>query len=388
MTYDIIIIGGSSFVGSRFIKFYQNFFLANNLNLLITANTISKLDPLLSQVKNFTITQLNTLNEKAVFDLVQKTKLVINFAGPFDLYAENVVHACAKFGANYLDITGEVYFAKRMSEKYDELAKMNQAKIIPFSGFDSIPSDFSVFLATKLAQSLNLTLTSVDVIFKAVGGFNGGTIKTAMDMPSKITKKQMIDRYYLRQDSPRYQDDYNKIRFIESEKKWVSPFFMEAINSKVVYKSIEKNNSNFIDSDFSYRESLYIPGGKIANFMYTNSSNIFDSLIQKSTGRKFLSKFLPKPGEGPSDKTIEKGYFSATVIANYRDGISFKSTMYSKGDPGNLSTIKLVGASMKAILKNECLDSHGVLTPVMGFGQKLLPFLENEKIKISEFEEI
>lgn len=67
MHYDIVIIGGSSFVGSRFIKFYQNFFQENNLKVLITANTLSKLDPLISQVKNFTIVQLNTLDENSVF---------------------------------------------------------------------------------------------------------------------------------------------------------------------------------------------------------------------------------------------------------------------------------------------------------------------------------
>jgi len=58
---------------------------------------------------------------------------------------------CAANGTNYVDITGEAKWVRRMIELYDDLAKSTGAKIVNCCGCDSIPWDIMTF---KLSQKL------------------------------------------------------------------------------------------------------------------------------------------------------------------------------------------------------------------------------------------
>jgi len=388
LKYDIIIIGATSFVGQRFIKYYFEYFKEKNIRVLATARSEKKLAGVLSGIKNIDKAIVDVYDKETVFNTVEKGHLVLNFAGPFDLYGENIVAACAFYGVHYLDITGEVHFAKRMIEKYDEQAKKSKAKIVPFAGFDSIPSDYSVFMASLKSENEDEKIQSIDIIYKFKGGFNGGTIQTALDMATKISDYDLSNRKYLIGGDDFVQNDGTKERYIKELDSWVSPFFMEPINSKVVYRSIYLWNKNRFLDDFSYRESIQIPGGKLGNSIFSMCSRTGNKIFKKKIGRKFISSILPKPGQGPSEEAINRGFLKSKIIVRFDSGNVFKSSMYSAGDPGNKTTIKLLGSTMKAFLEKKTLERHGLLTPSSCFGEYLFPFLEKEGISFKKFEKI
>jgi len=388
LEYDIIIIGATSFVGQRFIKYYSEYFRDKNIRVLATARNKKKLEGVLSGIKNIDSALLDVHNEKIVFDTIQKGYLVLNFAGPFDLYGENVVAACAFHGVHYLDITGEVHFTKRMIEKYDEEAKKSKTQIVSFAGFDSIPSDYTVFMASLESEKMGEKIKSIDIIYNFRGGFNGGTIQTAMDMANKISDYDLSNRKYLVGGDDFVQNDSTKKRYIKELNIWVSPFFMEPINSKIVYRSIFLwNKERFLD-DFSYRESVQIPGGKLGNSILSMGLSAGNKLFKKKIGRKLISLVLPKPGQGPSDESINQGYLKSKIIVRLESGSVLRSSMYSAGDPGNKTTIKLLGSAMKAFLEKKTLERNGFLTPSGCFGENLFSFLEEEGISFKEFEKI
>jgi len=59
--------------------------------------------------------------------LTKKTKIVLNTVGPYALYGEPVVEACARNGTHYFDVTGESPYTKNMIDKYDDVAKATNA---------------------------------------------------------------------------------------------------------------------------------------------------------------------------------------------------------------------------------------------------------------------
>lgn len=63
------------------------------LGLWIFANQLHSTDVLVVQLKK---AELN--------DLAQKTRLIINCVGPYNLYSSPVVEACAINGTHYLDV--------------------------------------------------------------------------------------------------------------------------------------------------------------------------------------------------------------------------------------------------------------------------------------------
>ena len=56
----------------------------------------------------------NILND--LFNQIKNSNIIINCAGPFDVYGTNVVALCAANGTHYVDITGEVAWVRQMIE--------------------------------------------------------------------------------------------------------------------------------------------------------------------------------------------------------------------------------------------------------------------------------
>ena len=53
--------------------------------------------------------------------------MLITVVGPYAKYGAAVVEACASQGTHYFDVTGESPWVLDMVEKYDKLAKANNA---------------------------------------------------------------------------------------------------------------------------------------------------------------------------------------------------------------------------------------------------------------------
>lgn len=388
-SYDVIIIGGTSFVGCRFIRHFQDYFLRNDLKVMVTARNLSKLGREFPENSFFTFQKLELTDEEAVHGIVRQGKIVVNFAGPFDLYGEYVVAACAQYGAHYLDITGEVYFAKRMIERYFAKAAASGAKIVPFCGFDSIPADYSVFYAREQMKERGENLSSLDLVFHLRSGFNGGTIATGKDMAQKQTSLDNKNRHYLVANRNAFlQEDADKPRFIKETKTWVSPILMEPINSKIVYRSLHLNDLSGVSEPFHYRESFHIGKNFLTNWLGTKGLLVLNMFFKYKLTCFILDLFLPKPGEGPSEDSIINGFFKAKTFARSDKGTTLSFSLSSQGDPSNRSTIKMIGSCMKCLLNEKGTEHVGVITPSHAFGHDLISFLEKEGVQFSDVKQI
>ena len=178
-----------------------------------------------------------------VADLVGRARVAINYAGPFARYGEAVIAACASLGTHYLDITGETVWVSDMMQRYATVAEQSGAILIPFAGFDSVPSDVGAWRVTQQArQSSTYPVTRVINLVSARGGFNGGTYQTFLDTLalSDADLKRHNDPALLVPPASRAHFHVGPLLrpvYVPEEKLLAPPFFMEPINSRVVYRS-------------------------------------------------------------------------------------------------------------------------------------------------------
>jgi len=76
---------------------------------------------------------------------------VISTVGPFVKYGSKLVASCAYTGTDYCDITGEVYWVRKMISAYDNIAVETGARLISCCGADSVPWDLTTL---KLHQKM------------------------------------------------------------------------------------------------------------------------------------------------------------------------------------------------------------------------------------------
>jgi short subunit dehydrogenase-like uncharacterized protein len=106
---------------------------------------------------------------------------------------------------------------------------------------------------------------------------------------------------------------------------------------------------------------------------------VFESIAASGFGRRILKRLLPKPGEGPSEKVMNEGFFECELVASDKNGGRVRGVFKGQGDAGNRITVKCLCESAFLLassgIGNTTLKPFaggGVLTPVTGLGEDLV----------------
>jgi short subunit dehydrogenase-like uncharacterized protein len=95
-----------------------------------------------------------------------------------------LVAACVRHGTHYVDITGETPgCAAWLTAHHARRQPAHGTRIIPCAGFDSVPSDLGAWLAgAPRCASAGQTCVDAKASYTVRGGFNGGTLASALNM--------------------------------------------------------------------------------------------------------------------------------------------------------------------------------------------------------------
>ncbi len=382
MPYDIILYGATGFTGQRAVAYFQQN-APEGITWAIAARNPKKLEAL-KQRLNLSVDALtaDAQDAQAIDDLVQQTKVILTTAGPYALYGSNLIGSCAKHGVHYVDITGEAPWVRDMLKAHGDSAAQSGAKIVPFCGFDSVPADLGVHLLRQYARTEGLgELTRVDSYYSmAKGGLNGGTLLSLINILEEGEAKSLANPKVL-------LGDVNDTSFLKREKsswkahyvdeigKWVYPFFMEAINQKVVYRSIGLAPQYNLPQpkEFSYHEHHALGKKALPAKAAAYGMMAFGALGQIGPFRSLLKKMGPDSGQGPSEEDIEEGFFKVRQIGQTTAGKRVQMTLSYPGDAGNKATICFLCESALSLLVDaERLPNRkGFLTPSLAFGEVL-----------------
>jgi short subunit dehydrogenase-like uncharacterized protein len=119
---------------------------------------------------------------------------------------------------------------------------------------------------------------------------------------------------------------------------------MAPINTRVVRRTqalfVAEGEAAF--GTFCYEEGLWsqgkLPWISLAATLGERGSRLFE---KSRTLRRMLRPLLPKPGEGPSEKSQVNGFMKLTLLGTGTDGRTLRATFRGKGDPGNRITTEL-----------------------------------------------
>lgn len=391
--YDIILYGATGFTGRRAVAYFQEF-APISVRWAIAGRNEEKLLELKEEL-NLTVDVLiaDALNAEDIDILVQQTEVLLTTAGPYAIYGSNLVASCAKNGVHYVDITGESPWVRDMLDQHGDAAKKSGAKIIPFCGFDSIPADMGVWCLQKYMRETfqSEPIHAEGYYTLAKGGLNGGTLLSALNMMEKGEAKRLGNPQLLIKDL-KHRDFITKIKrswmnhYSKDIQKWVYPFFMADINTKVVYRSIglAKEYGQPSPDEFLYQEYHAI-GKRLPAFVAATGMISFGVLGQVGFLRKFAQKMGPKSGDGPSEKDIEEGFFKLKIIGTDKQHNRAIMTMQYPGDAGNkATTCFLCECALSLILDKERLPKQvGFLTPMIAFDGVLFERLVTAGLQIS-----
>jgi short subunit dehydrogenase-like uncharacterized protein len=306
-----------------------------------------------------------------------------------------LVAACAAAGTDYADLTGEPIFVRESIDLYHKQAIDTGARIVHSCGFDSIPSDLTVYalhLRAEEDQAGQLGDTNL-VVRSFVGGVSGGTVASMLEL-MRVTstdpeaRRLMNDPYTLTPDrgaEPELgaQPDarWRRGREIAPELNgyWVGAFVMAGPNTRIVRRSNALLGYAY-GRRFAYAEQMSLgrsvvapvaaamaTGGNAATMAL--GSRYFDRLP-----RKLVDRIAPKPGTGPSERVREQGHYTVETYTTTTTGARYRATMSQKGDPGYKATSVLLGESGLALAldRDRLSDLRGVLTPAAAMGDALM----------------
>ncbi len=389
--HDIIIFGATSFVGQILCRYMMERHGANGeINWAIAGRSELKLAEVRASLgpdaANLDMVVADAADEADIKRMCDSTRVVISTVGPYALYGEPLVMACAESGTDYCDLTGEVQWISRMIKKYEATARKSGARIVHCSGFDSIPSDLGVHhLQQEALKRFGSACSRVKLrVRKIKGSMSGGTVASLMNVMREVTKdpslrKELANPYSLcAPDAPANARQPN-VAFAEYDSdasSWLAPFIMAGINTRIVHRSNALSNYAY-GQDFVYDEAMMMGDGfkgrlTAMSFAAGMGSFMFGAVLPPT--RWVLEKFVvPKPGEGPSPEAQEAGFFDLMLIGKTASGDTIRTRVTGDRDPGYGSTAKMLGEAGVCLAKDIPADKPGGFwTPATIYGDALI----------------
>ena len=385
--YDIIVWGATGFTGKLVVDYLYKQYAQSNLKWAVAGRNADKLADVLG-ARQIASHVADARDAHAMTELVQKTKVMLTTVGPYARYGSELVAACAAHGTHYCDLTGELHWMRNMIDTHQAAARASGARIVHTCGFDSIPSDLGVYyLQQQCRAQFGVPSNRIKYRTRAFkGGFSGGTIDSMMAMMEAAKDdasimKIMADPYALN-DRLRGLDgpDINRPFFDNDFDAWVGPFVMGPVNTRVVRRTNELLDCAY-GRDFRYDEGSIVGNGPLgllgAGAMAAGTGATLGLAAFEPT-RKLMQRLLPKPGEGPSQETIETGFFHIELLAKHPQDITrhLRASVKGDRDPGYGSTAKMLAESAVCLAQDELAAGGGFWTPAAAMGEHLLDRLQ------------
>src|ERR1700692_1058593 len=359
-SYDLVAFGATSFVGKILCRYLGEELGAQGKMKWAAAgrskaNLEERRSSLGAMAGMLPLVVADAGDEASLRKLCASARVVVSTVGPYALYGEPLVRACAESGTDYCDLSGEVQWIRRMVQRYEATARKSGARVVHCCGFDSIPSDMGVhFLQRQAMKQFGAPCTRVKMRVKVMrGGCSGGTVASLMNLVKEAAadpalRKELADPYSLcpAGSAPKVrQPDVRSAKFDADFGAWVAPFLMSGINTRIVQRTNSLAELAY-GADFIYDEALLMGRGLKGRFAATAMAAGLSGFMLAAAirpARAALELFvLPKPGEGPSPEAQRTGFFDLRFLGTTADGRHMRTKVTGDRDPGYGSTGKML----------------------------------------------
>jgi short subunit dehydrogenase-like uncharacterized protein len=373
---DIVVYGATGFTGRLVAEYLNNTYGVNqDVNWAMAGRSLDKLVLVRDELGIDLAVPLvvaDGSDVQSINSMVDRASVVLTTVGPYQLYGNELVAACAERGTDYVDLCGEPAWMHKMIADHSAAAEKSGARIIFSCGFDSIPFDLGVlFLQNYAKKTLGSTVSRVKGRVRSMKGtFSGGTLASFRATMAAAGKDRNLIGILRNPFSltPGFegadQPLGNKPEFDTSIDSWVAPFVMASINTKNIHRS-NMLMGHMYGEDFVYDEMLV-----------TGPGDRGEAVAKAVAEDNSMANDPRKPGEGPSKEERETGFYDVLMVGEHSDGRSVRISVKGDKDPGYGSTSKMIAESAVCLVKNPNLASGGIWTPAPAMGEKLIERLE------------
>jgi short subunit dehydrogenase-like uncharacterized protein len=375
--FDIVVYGATGYTGRLVAEYLARHYAAraDAPKWAMAGRSEDKLREVRGEIGAAALTPLivaDADDPTSLTAMAERARVVLTTVGPYQLYGEQLVAACAAAGTDYADLCGEPAWMREMIDRYDAAAKAGGARITFSAGFDSIPFDLGVLMLQQEAEKrFGAPAPRVRCRVRSMKGtFSGGTAASLTETMKAVARNPKLigllnDPFVLTPGFegpdqpngliPHHEDDLDR---------WAAPFIMATINTKNVHRT------NFLlghpyGADFRYDEMMLTSPGEAGKA----AAHAVVELLKNPFGAK-----PPSPGEGPSAEERETGHYDVLFIGEMPDGRALKYAVKGKYDPGYGSTSRMLAETGIALLASDA--PGGVTTPGAALGEALVARLQ------------
>ena len=395
--FDIVLYGATGFAGKLTAEYLAK--SGGDARIALAGRSQDKLlavrETLGDKAQSWPLITADASQPSTLNAMAAQTQVVVTTVGPYARYGLPLVAACAAAGTDYADLTGETLFIRESIDLYHKQAADTGARIVHSCGFDSVPSDLTVFALYRRAQEDGAgQLTDTNLVVRAMsGGVSGGTIASMMDVMNAVSsdaeaRRAINDPYTLTPDhaaEPELgaQPDlrWRRGRDVADELDgyWLGAFVMAGPNSRIVRRSnalLDYAYGRRLEyaEQMSMGRSLAAP---VAAALATGGNAAAMGLggrFFNRLPRKLVDRIAPKPGTGPSERARENGHYTVETYTTTTTGARYRARLSQRGDYGYKATSVLLGECGLALAndRDRLSDLRGVLTPAAAMGDALL----------------
>jgi short subunit dehydrogenase-like uncharacterized protein len=395
--YDIVLYGATGFVGKLTAEYLAR--AGGNARIALAGRSPERLlairETLGESAQSWPVLQADASSPSTLDAMAAQARVVVTTVGPYSRYGLPLVAACAAAGTDYADLTGEPPFVRDSIDLYHKQALDTGARIVHACGFDSIPSDLTVYALHRraLEDGAGELLGTDFVVRSFAGGFSGGTVASMVEVLDSTSsdadvRRQFNDPYTLSPDrgaEPELgaQPDLRRRRGRQIAPEltglWTAGFLMAPANTRIVRRSNALQDYAY-GRQFKYSEHMSVGSSAVAPVTSAvvngigNAVSALGSRYFRLLPRRLVDRALPKSGTGPSEAVRERGFYKAETYTTTTSGARYVATVGQSGDPGYKATAVLLGESGLALAldRDSLSDLHGVLTPAAAMGDALL----------------
>jgi short subunit dehydrogenase-like uncharacterized protein len=395
--FDIVLYGATGFVGKLTAEYLAR--AGGDARIALAGRSHGKLQTVLDglgdKAQSWPLIAADASDPSSLSAMAARTQVVVTTVGPYLKYGLPMVAACAAAGTDYADLTGEAIFIRESIDLYHKEAIDSGARIVHSCGFDSIPSDLTVFALHRRAEHDQVgELGDTNLVVRSfAGGVSGGTVASMIELfrtasSDPEARRLMVDPYTLTPDrgaEPELgaQPDmrWRRGREIapELDGYWVGAFVMAGANTRIVRRTNALLGYSY-GRRFEYAEQMSMGRSfvaPVAAAMATAGNAATMALGSRYFDRlpnRLVERVAPKPGTGPSERAREHGHYTVETYTTTATRARYRATMSQKGDPGYKATSVLLGESGLALAldRDRLSELRGVLTPAAAMGDALL----------------
>ena len=374
---DIIIYGATGYTGRLVTEYFHTHYSEHrSIKWGIAGRDSQKLASLKDQLKlppEVTAITVDSDDLDAVTNMVQQAKVVLTTVGPYQLYGENLIAACALEGTDYVDLCGEPIWMHQIIKKYNNFAKLSGARLLFSCGFDSIPFDYGVWnIQQQAIKRFGLPANTISARIRRLEGvFSGGSISSFQATQSTVIQEKkltsLLDNPFALADgfAGPVQPKLNEVRFDNMLQSWLAPFLLAPINTKNIHRTNKLLNHSY-GTDFIYDEMIIVGPG------FDNERR-----AKRMSENDLLSRSYQIPGEGPTQNERKNGAYDVLFIGNTPKNQTISISVKDDVDPGYGSSCKMISETAICLLKHPRHATGGIWTPASALGEVLFERLKN-----------